>query len=45
VRDWLLASDWDRASTPQPLPENVIAQTRAKYVEGYERLTGKSFAS
>jgi len=45
VRDWLLASDWDRASTPPPLPENVIAQTRAKYVEGYERLTGKSFAS
>jgi phosphoribosylaminoimidazole-succinocarboxamide synthase len=45
VRDWLLASDWDRASTPPPLPENVIAQTRAKYVEGYERLTGKRFAS
>jgi phosphoribosylaminoimidazole-succinocarboxamide synthase len=47
VRDWLLseASGWDRHSgeEPPPLPEDVVAQTRAKYVEAYERLTGRSF--
>lgn len=44
VRDWLLASDWDRQSTPPTLPEDVVVQTRAKYVEAYERLTGSRFA-
>ena len=48
VRDWLLseASGWDRHSgeQPPPLPEDVVAQTRAKYVEAYERLTGRRFA-
>jgi phosphoribosylaminoimidazole-succinocarboxamide synthase len=47
VRDWLLspASGWDRVSgaAPPPLPEDVVAQTRAKYVEAYERLTGRRF--
>jgi phosphoribosylaminoimidazole-succinocarboxamide synthase len=48
VRDWLrLESGWDRASGEPPpgLPPEVIAKTREKYVEGYERLTGRSFAS
>ncbi|MEN0109733.1 MAG: phosphoribosylaminoimidazolesuccinocarboxamide synthase [Planctomycetota bacterium] len=44
VRDWLLASDWDRVSPPPALPGDVVAQTREKYVEVYERLTGASFA-
>ncbi|MEO1498223.1 MAG: phosphoribosylaminoimidazolesuccinocarboxamide synthase [Planctomycetota bacterium] len=43
VRDWLLASDWDRESPPPPLPDDVVQQTRAKYVEAYERLTGARF--
>jgi phosphoribosylaminoimidazole-succinocarboxamide synthase len=47
VRDWLLsdASGWDRASgqPPPPLPDEVAAQTRARYVEAYERLTGLAF--
>ncbi|MFL6180191.1 MAG: phosphoribosylaminoimidazolesuccinocarboxamide synthase, partial [Actinomycetes bacterium] len=47
VRDWLTsaASGWDRSSgkPPPPLPEDVVEQTRAKYVEAYERLTGSSF--
>jgi phosphoribosylaminoimidazole-succinocarboxamide synthase len=48
VRDWLrLESGWDKSSGEPPpgLPEDVIAKTREKYVEGYERLTGRSFAS
>lgn len=44
VRDWLLASDWDRESPPPELPEEVVRETRAKYVEAYEWLTGESFA-
>jgi len=48
VRDWLTspASGWDRASgeQPPPLPDDVVERTRAKYVEAYERLTGRIFA-
>lgn len=45
VREWLLspASGWDKASgeAPPPLPDDVLERTRAKYVEAYERLTGR----
>jgi phosphoribosylaminoimidazole-succinocarboxamide synthase len=45
VRDWLLhESGWDRQSTPPALPEEVVRRTREKYVEAYERLTGRAFA-
>ena len=45
VRDWLAKeSGWDRVSPPPPLPDEVVARTRAKYVEAYERLTGLTFA-
>ncbi len=47
VREWLTspASGWDRASgeAPPPLPTDVVERTRAKYVEAYERLTGRTF--
>lgn len=43
VRDWLVASKWDKNSPPPALPEDVIAKTREKYVEAYERLTGQQF--
>ena len=48
VRDWLTspASGWDRTSDTQPpaLPADVIAATRARYIEAYEKISGKSFA-
>jgi len=40
VRDWLDASGWDKASPPPALPDDVVEQTRRKYVEAYETLTG-----
>ncbi len=43
VRDWLThESGWDRSSDVPPprLPDRIVAATRAKYVEAYERLTG-----
>ena len=47
VREWLTspASGWSKSSSEAPpaLPEDVVAQTRAKYVEAYERLTGETF--
>jgi phosphoribosylaminoimidazole-succinocarboxamide synthase len=47
VRNWLLSpqSGWDRASgeAPPPLPEKIVERTRSRYVEAYERLTGRTF--
>ena len=47
VREWLTspASSWSKCSgeAPPRLPDDVVAQTRAKYVEAYERLTGETF--
>jgi phosphoribosylaminoimidazole-succinocarboxamide synthase len=47
VRDWLTspASGWDRASgePPPPLPDEVVERTRTRYIEAYERLTGRAF--
>jgi phosphoribosylaminoimidazole-succinocarboxamide synthase len=43
VRDWLSSTNWDRNSPPPPLPAEIVAKTREKYVEAYERLTGEKF--
>jgi phosphoribosylaminoimidazole-succinocarboxamide synthase len=48
VRDWLTspASGWDKTSgtAPPALPDDVVAKTREKYVEAYERLTGLAWS-
>ncbi len=41
VRDWLLASGWDRNSPPPALPDDVVQRTSQKYVEAHTRLTGQ----
>lgn len=43
VRDWLEQSGWDKNSPPPELPGDIVDQTRAKYLEAYERLTGLAF--
>jgi phosphoribosylaminoimidazole-succinocarboxamide synthase len=47
VRDWLTSpgSGWDRSGSqpPPPLPSDVVAHTRDRYVQAYERITGRSF--
>ena len=48
VRDWLTspASGWSRDSgeAPPPLPDDVVEQTRARYIEAFERLTGRGLS-
>nr|WP_017977146.1 phosphoribosylaminoimidazolesuccinocarboxamide synthase [Actinopolyspora halophila] len=48
VRDWLTSSEsgWDRSADvpPPPLPPEVVAATRQRYVEAYERITGRDLA-
>jgi phosphoribosylaminoimidazole-succinocarboxamide synthase len=44
VRDWLETLDWDKTPPGPELPADVVAGTRARYVEAYERLTGEPFA-
>lgn len=39
VREWLMATDWDRDSEPPALPDSVVARTRDKYFDVFERLT------
>jgi len=41
VRDWLLASGWDRESSPPMLPQEVIEGTSKRYREAYSKLTGE----
>jgi phosphoribosylaminoimidazole-succinocarboxamide synthase len=44
VRDWLVEQPWDRTAPGPALPDAVVAGTRARYVEAFERITGASFA-
>ena len=41
VRDWLEHSGWDKNSDPPRLPEDVVSQTRLRYLTAYQRLVGK----
>lgn len=41
VRDYLETTRWDKNSPQPPLPEDVVIQTRQKYVDAYRRLTGR----
>ncbi len=43
VRQWLLGTSWDRNSPPPELPEDIVRNTRAKYIEAYETLSGNKF--
>jgi phosphoribosylaminoimidazole-succinocarboxamide synthase len=40
VRDWSASLDWDRTAPGPEVPAEVVAATRARYLEVYERITG-----
>jgi phosphoribosylaminoimidazole-succinocarboxamide synthase len=43
VRDYMTATGWNKEPPPPSLPDSVIANTRAKYIEAYEMITGQGF--
>jgi phosphoribosylaminoimidazole-succinocarboxamide synthase len=43
VRDWASASGWDKLPPAPPIPDDVVAGTRDRYVEAYERIVGEPF--
>ena len=44
IRDHLDRLDWDKTPPPPPLPAEVVDAASSRYVEAYERITGRSFA-
>jgi phosphoribosylaminoimidazole-succinocarboxamide synthase len=44
VRDWLETQPWNKTAPGPELPAEIVAGTRQRYVEAYERITGASFA-
>jgi phosphoribosylaminoimidazole-succinocarboxamide synthase len=45
VRDWASGTGWDKNPPAPPIPEDVVAQTRERYVTAYERLAGEPFGA
>ena len=43
VRDFLDGLDWDKQPPPPPLPAEVVDTTSARYIDAYERITGRAF--
>ncbi len=43
VRDWASCTGWDRSPPAPAIPDDVVARTREKYIEAYERITGEPF--
>ncbi len=44
VREWLERQPWDKSPPPPDLPDEIVEGTRKRYIEAYERITGKSFS-
>jgi phosphoribosylaminoimidazole-succinocarboxamide synthase len=45
VRDWAAGTGWDKSPPAPPIPEDVVAATRERYVTAYERLSGEPFSA
>ncbi|MDC0234038.1 phosphoribosylaminoimidazolesuccinocarboxamide synthase [Acidimicrobiia bacterium] len=43
VRDFLDGTEWDKKPPPPTLPSEVISATSSRYIEAYEKISGKSF--
>jgi phosphoribosylaminoimidazole-succinocarboxamide synthase len=44
VRDWAAGTGWDKSPPAPPIPDDVVAGTRAKYIEAYELVTDEPFS-
>jgi phosphoribosylaminoimidazole-succinocarboxamide synthase len=45
VRDWAAGTGWDKSPPAPPIPDDVVAATRERYVTAYEKLAGEPFAA
>jgi phosphoribosylaminoimidazole-succinocarboxamide synthase len=45
VRDWAAGSGWDKTPPAPAIPEDIVAGTRARYIEAYETITGRPFSA
>jgi phosphoribosylaminoimidazole-succinocarboxamide synthase len=45
VRDWASSTGWDRNPPAPEIPDEIVAKTREKYIEAYERITGQPFSA
>ena len=45
VRDWAAGTGWDKAPPAPPIPDDVVAATRERYVTAYETLAGEPFSA
>jgi phosphoribosylaminoimidazole-succinocarboxamide synthase len=45
VRDWAAGTGWDKTPPAPPLPDDVVAATRERYVTAYETLAGEPFSA
>jgi len=45
VRDWAAGTGWDKAPPAPPIPDDVVAATRERYVTAYEKLAGEPFSA
>ena len=45
VRDWAAGTGWDKKPPAPPIPDDVVARTREKYVQAYERIAGEPFSA
>jgi phosphoribosylaminoimidazole-succinocarboxamide synthase len=43
VREWLETQPWDKTAPAPDLPDEIVTGTRSRYIEAYERVTGRSF--
>ncbi len=43
VRDWAVGTGWDKRPPAPPVPDDIVAATRARYIEVYERITGRTW--
>ncbi len=43
VRDWAAGTGWDKTPPAPPVPDDIVAATRARYIEVYERITGRTW--
>jgi phosphoribosylaminoimidazole-succinocarboxamide synthase len=44
VRDWAASTGWDKKPPAPEIPADVVARTREKYIQAYERITGQPFS-